>query len=124
MNAALTLSAFNLACSGPSWTLGPKDLPVPEKAIQVHRELRIDLDAGRWCDGECTTTSPIARAQKRVLVLNEPADADRQGESYTEEWVDRESGLLTLRVKIMGALYLQTLRCEKAAFTGHPQLKF
>jgi hypothetical protein len=86
--AVALASTFNLICSGTAWhsseLLGPK---VNER--QFKYVYHVDLTAGRYCVGACTTTAAINKITDTMIIF------DMQERSELDDtliYVDRESG--------------------------------
>lgn len=119
--AAMVLATqFDLVCSG-SRQVG---LSAPEP---IERRIRVDLDAMRWCQFECTRTFPIVEASADTLVLDRAGENDRTAVTrrlttvsrVTGEWrvATLESGFGAVDSYISG-------NCAPADFTGFPSAKF
>lgn len=113
-------AAFNLICQGyqSSSDMMKVDLDPPRQDYSV--TLRIDLSAGRWCADDCTTTRPIYRAEDRMLILDKPM---REG-GVTNFEINRESGEAVENFVVGKTIYLRSMRCAPAPFTGMPARLF
>ena len=117
--AALAASAFNLVCSGAMVTSDRSTPPAP-----TNFELRIDLNASRWCNGDCLETKPIDTVTDTVIGL----EAYHLGPFFIITTVSRESGRYESKMEadINGerVIIATNAQCELAPFTGFPQRKF
>ena len=117
MLAAAT--AFNLTCtvtSGSTMGAPPKKLEHPEAW-----SFRVNLEEGRYCDGDCRATERIAKITSKTLYLRMI-----EGESLKETLqIDRESGDLLHVSEFAGKVVSNwTGTCKVSAFTGLPRRKY
>lgn len=118
-SAASAANAFNLVCAGMMMPLDRSAAPEP-----INFELRIDLDAKRWCRGDCSETIPIQAVGETVILL----EAYELGALFISTTVNRESGNYESKSEASiggrpaGNAIFAT--CERAPFTGFPARKF
>jgi hypothetical protein len=119
--ALAAIAAFNLVCTGTHTSgviLGQK---TPDKPMQT--VVRVDLDAKRWCSGDCESTSAISDVTATAIIFNHRED------KYGDETfiVNRETGKFTDRTRIWWPaerIDLTQGTCVKADFSGFPNRKF
>jgi hypothetical protein len=102
--AAFDLAAFDLSCVGTQSVLGQG------YSSSYQARLRIDLEAMRWCEGECAQARRIEQYNDDTLLLSPTLS------------VDRDSGVMT-SVNPTGAAqrtYLMRAQCSTAPFSGFP----
>ena len=81
------VAAFNLVCTG---MLSTESLPLGKQSRPYTVVYRVDLDAKKWCDGECKGTHPIYEVQPGFLKLEEPQNVDGPSErKYFDSQIDR-----------------------------------
>ena len=120
MTAALTAAAaaFNLVCTGTQAT--SQALAPPTSSLPFSVVYRVDLERGRWCSGDCSSTNPFYSVTVGEIVFR----------SQTEETVryvtkvNRESGAYTDALLVGDRLMITTGKCVKAPFTGLPEQRF
>lgn len=123
-------TAFNLECAGVATeSRGAFLRHEVLKTEPVTRTLRVDLSAGRWCQGECPTTVPIVEVEDAVVTFLKK-DNSVGGLTVDEEMVvHRESGRFVYRrrfgdiVKDM-SVRMEEGQCRRAPFTGFPTKVF
>jgi hypothetical protein len=124
MTSAIVLTAiaaFNLVCTGTHTSgviLGQKTRDTPMQTV-----VRVDLDAKRWCSGDCENTSAIIEVTAIAIIFNQRED------KYGDEafFVNRETGKFTDRTRIWWPAEQVDLTrgtCVKADFSGFPTRKF
>jgi hypothetical protein len=118
LTAAIAAS-FNLACP-VAFVQQIGDLP-PSKANYA-KELRIDLQTNRWCDGKCLETKPISSVTDLELVLQSEAQPDI--DAYDSITVNRESGAFSSHHRINDVSYDETGVCKPRPFSGFPARRF
>lgn len=111
--------AFDLTCSVTSGSImgaPPKKLEHPEKW-----SFRVNLEEGRYCDGDCRATQPIGKITPTTLYLRMI-----EGESLKETLqIDRASGALLHVSEFAGKVVSnQTGTCKVTPFTGLPRRKY
>ena len=101
---------FDLICTGMEtahWNLqtGP-----------VTSRYRVDLQANRWCQGECRVVKPLVEVSPTQLVFDEVKAAYRGDPSERLDFVQRDTG--------KWGFYNRELQgdgtCEPASFSGFP----
>lgn len=120
--AAAALAAFNLTCTGVVTTKSMQ----PEETKPYSHNYRLDLEANKWCEGDCKSTWPIYKVDPGYITLEEPRTVDTVSESYKSRGViDRVKGtesILTSGGK--GALFRFSSWngvCTKGTFSGFPK---
>lgn len=114
--ALQTIAAFNLACAG-TMRSGPLGLALPEGEGEPFTIVyRIDLDAGRWCSGECDATEPLAAVASGEIVLREQ---HHPAGSSVVRFIPG-TGRFTDTVIAGNTATLRSGTCEIAPFTGFP----
>ena len=80
---------FDLVCSGlmKSTSVGGKQVKPYDKTI------RIDLDEGKWCEGECLALHDIAEVQPIQITFTDKEVDTRDEQSFTKEFVNRQTGV-------------------------------
>ena len=118
--ALLAAATFNLVCTGAT-TNGPM-FDINAKGSPVRTVIRVDLDSGRWCSGDCATTSEINEIQETSIIFR--AKEDERGDDFFA--VNRESGKFIDRTRSFSINWstLTIGTCEKAPFTGFPARRF
>lgn len=118
--AAATASAFNLVCVGTQ-TVKTAEPSVKTEETRETREYRIDLDARRWCVGQCTNSFPIASVEPYRLYLDKDKTTDP-----INSWImiNREDGQIIAR-NMFGS-YVNSFigMCVATPFTGLPNRQF
>lgn len=127
MSAAIALATlmawspqFDLVCSGSTRTDGGEPRP-------TERRIRVDLDAGRWCQEECDRTWPIADAAQDVLVFDQEGQGDSAARRVALHRVSRVTGAWYSSVSTRAPIRMLVVTegtCEPAAFSGFPQPRF
>lgn len=114
---------FDLVCTGELTTESINGNEAKPYSVRY----RVNLTDGKWCEGDCADTSPIAKTSPGVIVF-ESIDKDAPSERVRKiNNVSRETGqhlaLYTSR-SIGGAMSIVTMRwkgmCEPAEFSGFP----
>lgn len=113
---ALSL-AFDLMCNGSETQVSKAGL----KEVPYARTLRIDLDSGRYCDGECVTTRLIAKVEPTRITLYDSFGPTGKG---GDQWLDRERGMLFSGSIGVDRTTMAEAQCERRPFSGFPQPKF
>ena len=127
---AAAVAAFNLECavtgtttSGPM-TFGRK----PTSEWHAAKTLRIDLDAGRWCEGDCKETAPIVGMSETVLLLKGSDSSDADKFMDNETYINRETGEFVFRSRMGSLENLLVIMvrgpCRRLPFTGFPTKLF
>lgn len=127
--AAQTVAAFNLVCTG-TYTSG-QFMGRTEERRPAAIVFRVDLDSGRWCSGDCTTTASIQRVSETQIVFRQRGDImHSQSGDMTDEGtiVNRENGELLDRERYWLGNQMRyrmiTGTCERAPFSGFPARRF
>jgi hypothetical protein len=116
--ALQAVASFNLVCTGTEFAaLGDR---TTERPLSVN--YRIDLEAGRYCTGDCSETSALVRVTPQELVM---VSETLPGTSRPSEIsVSRESGQLTWHIVSGDLSYEGFAHCERGPFTGFPRPRF
>ena len=124
---AQSASQFDLVCSGPR-----KDRP-DQSSHPYSQELRLDLDAMRWCQDECKAARPILKLTPDQIILIDTELEERGLHITSKDVIDRIAGTQSEFVstisKITGLapslVYMDFQgACKTAPFRGFPQAKF
>lgn len=116
-------AAFNLICTG---TVSHKDY-FSEGSEPFSRVLRVDLGAGKYCEADCGALFDIHEVQPAMIRLRkEEIDTPRE-RRFLDVTVDREtgrySGLSTSGLG-RGIIIIEWEgKCERAAFSGFPNIQ-
>ena len=116
------LAAFNLVCTGTM--SANKTAPMPDEPYKF--VYRVDLDAEKWCDGECKATHKIASIQPTQITFEDSNEKDPVGgKSAIKSFVNRETGLHVVTSKSVNfgrsMLLIWKGSCERQEFTGFPK---
>lgn len=116
---------FNLVCSGTQWTGVEADRVISskEKGEAFTDIYRVDLERGRWCFGQCTTSQPITKITDNELTLAQEGSGPPVS-GATMISVNRETGYLVHLVFIGGYRFKRNAVCERAPLSGFPARKF
>jgi hypothetical protein len=121
-----SVAAFNLVCTGTQTT---KSL-MTDKSQPYSAVYRIDLDGGKWCEGECKALHPIAHILPTQLQLQSDKVDSPSERSTTSNMIDRETGAHTIlatfsspRDRAYAVMIQWAGQCEKSAFTGFPKFE-
>ena len=118
-----TVAAFNLICTGTTFLGSGTDALKKENQFAYSETFRVDLHSGRWCSGNCATTSPIYSVDPTKIMLKLEEDKTMGWESFI--LLNREDGSILDRTKMGGELMaMSTGNCERAPFTGFPARRF
>lgn len=116
--AAVT-TAFNLSCTGTVKHLGgatPEEKPFA-------RTIVVDLDAKKWCEDDCKSVYDIQDIQPAGLMLVEDTKVTPGvGRYFQRKFVNRETGAYSATLDGYGSLTIYSGKCEKAEFTGFPEI--
>jgi hypothetical protein len=113
---------FNLACSGSLQSLAPAALI--DKTEPYSATYRIDLDAMKWCEADCSTTHSIVEVTPTALTLqSKTVDTPRELDKL-RNYISRETGRHSITAEAgTGASHMAMFwkgQCEASAFTGFP----
>ena len=119
-------ATFNLTCAGTVETttiLGTRTGP-------YSYTYRIDLDAQKWCNGDCEEINPIYSVQPDAIMLENVNTASPTEEERVVDIIDRKTGehsLWSINKNLSNPRYTILMKhkgtCEKSAFTGFPNVK-
>lgn len=115
-------AAFNLVCTGTTYIGAGMTALKKENQSAYSATFRIDLDAERWCSGECTTTEHIYAIGQTKIMLKLEQDEKIGSESFIS--LNREDGSILDRTKVNDFMIMNMGKCERAPFTGFPTRKF
>lgn len=110
---------FDLVCNGAAVV---DDSNGAFERSDVH--LRIDLAAGKWCDGECKVIRDVAEVQPAAIwFVKETAEEAARGLSNWRA-VSRETGIYhhVKDIQHVGKMALIS-KCEPAPFSGFPKIE-
>ncbi|WP_158010769.1 hypothetical protein [Tardibacter chloracetimidivorans] len=118
--AQTTGQRFDLHCTGKRFVGDFKDLSDKSKYLNTTIRYKVDLDSGLWCSGACIETNSIFSVShtKIVLLFEETDDLEQV------VFVNRETGALLDRMRLLPYLVMTTASCAPSAFTGFPARKF
>jgi len=112
-------TAFNLVCLGATFIGDIKK----ENESPFIQTFRIDLDAQRWCAGNCETTSRIFSVSDTMIMLKLEHDKEAGDESFIS--LNRENGVILDRTRFNHQFFsMKTGTCERVPFTGFPAKRF
>jgi len=121
--AALAVTAaFNLVCTGTTYIGTGTAALKKENQSPYSATFRIDLDAERWCSGDCATTEHIYAIGQTKIVLKLEQDEKIGSESFIS--LNREDGSILDRTKVSDFMIMNSGKCERSPFTGFPIRKF
>jgi len=115
-------AAFNLVCSGTTYIGAGMDALKKENQSAYAATFRIDLDAERWCAGDCKTTEHIYAIGLTKIMLKLERDEKIPSESFIS--LNREDGSVLDRSKVADFMIMHIGKCERAPFSGFPIRKF
>lgn len=126
ISAADASEPFNLVCTG---TLSSRSMD-GETEESYRSVYRIDLDRGKWCDGDCEALHDIASVQPTQIALQDKR-VDTPGErSMMANLIDRRTGEHTITATSAtpgrrGSVLIMQWhgQCERAPFTGFPSFE-
>jgi hypothetical protein len=114
---------FNLTCSGTMTTVTIDG----KRAEPYNSTYRLDLDRGKWCEGECKALFEIESVQPTQLTLLSKEVDTPSERSTTSNFIDRETGahhaLATSanpRDRRSTITIAWSGQCTKAPFGGFP----
>jgi hypothetical protein len=111
---------FDLICTGTTKTIGTNgnDGDKPQTV-----RYRIDLDAGRWCEGDCAAGLPIQSVTADNIVLIDRVNGPpiRGTERHS---ISRIAGTVESTIATVGLFMSFHGACAKASFTPLPTPKF
>ncbi|MNT00942.1 hypothetical protein D3C72_1353920 [compost metagenome] len=110
---------FDLACTGNAW-----ERPTGGTGSPAQYRFRLDLDANRWCEGECTRIAEIKSVTADRYVLTDEEYRSRTMRTVNSSWIDRVTGKHSEFNLVSGSLVQGSRReaqCEREPFSGMPQ---
>lgn len=123
MNALVILamlSSFDLSCE-TRYIFGVSEVPPKKVTGKFGPFFKVDLATGRFCEGSCAETHPIAKITATDLFLR----LENTGSLKEYLRISRESGQYESRIQIGdGEPFATTGVCEPKPFTGFPTRKF
>lgn len=111
---------FDLICTG-EWRFSASE-PYERHDFR----LRVDLEAGRYCESECKVTRPIAEVQPNVIIFTAQTDQEKIAGKIVSHSIDRSTGQFTYFTAYRNSFrdfIDQKAICTPAAFSGFPQLE-
>ncbi|MFZ5748231.1 MAG: hypothetical protein ACOY45_11335 [Pseudomonadota bacterium] len=126
ISAADASEPFNLVCTG---TLSSRSMDGETK--KPYRSVyRIDLDRGKWCDGDCEALHDIASVQPTQIALQDKRVDTPSERSMMANLIDRRTGEHTVTATsatpgLRGSVLIMQWhgQCERAPFTGFPSFE-
>lgn len=108
---------FDLICSGSA--------SAAEEAFEpadVH--IRVDLDAKRWCMGDCVVIGTITDVQPGAIWFEKENDSDHARGLQNWRAVNRQTGAYhyVKESRLVGLIAVRS-QCERAPFSGFPLIK-
>lgn len=124
---AQAVAAFNLECSGTTKELLSELGSLNVKTVSekpFSKTYRIDLAAGRWCDGDCIATKPMVEIAETTITLIHTDSSIEGLRADSELVVHRETGAYISRVRFGLTTYWAEGECRRAPFSGFPTRLF
>ncbi|MBY0307940.1 MAG: hypothetical protein K2Q09_04280 [Phycisphaerales bacterium] len=112
-------AAFDLWCEGTKSRVDGTGI----KESHYEHAFRVDLAAGRYCDGDCSMTRAIMRIEPTKITFYGSDQPGLSG-SWSELSVNRESGELADEFMGVNSWTTTNAKCERRPFSGFPQPKF
>lgn len=110
-------TAFNLWCEGTETKMSKAGL----QEIRYTRLYRINLENGRYCDGDCATTQVLSKVDPYRITFYEGYGPTGYG---SEKSINRENGeLVEMAIRADGTSGVLA-KCERRPFSGFPQQQF
>jgi hypothetical protein len=120
--ALQAVAAFNLFCTGTE--VHNPDLRTRTSSQRPFTEvIRVDLEARRWCSGDCRETFPIAQITNTQIVFASNT-SDRAATDWVNVRVHRESGTYLSEMLLSDRISIRNGTCQRAPFTGFPRRRF
>lgn len=119
LQAAAAALTFNLICTG---TMEARTVDGIDNEPYRY-EYRIDLQRGKWCEGDCRALHDFVRVSQTQLTL-EDVNIDTPHERRTSlNLINRETGEQRIFASTRHLLLMEWRgTCERAAFSGFPTL--
>jgi hypothetical protein len=121
--AAAVASTFNLLCSGEVKSFGAGEAG----SEPFEKIYRVDLDSGKWCEGECSEQKPLAKVTGTSLTLEDELTEGATNRTERMSMVSRETGEFVSKSIALASYGRLSLfyrgRCDVAQFTGFPELE-
>ena len=112
-----TPTAFDLWCDGTETKTSKAGL----QEIHFTRLYRINLENGRYCDGDCATTQVLAKVDQYRITFYDSYGPTGFG---SERSINRENGeFVEMAVRPDGTNGVLA-KCERRPFSGFPQRQF
>ena len=87
----------------------------------------MDLDSGKWCEGECSEQKPLAKVTGISLTLEDELTEGATSRTERMSMVSRETGEFVSKSIILGSYGKLSLyysgQCEAAPFSGFPEFE-
>lgn len=116
-------TAFNLSCTGE---YKRTDVLGAQPPKEFSHNLRIDLDAKKWCEGECKRQWDIKAVEPTIITFEDKTEETSAGVSTTKWTINRETAnysyVYTSRDRLMVTV-IKSGKCEKSDFTGFPTIE-
>ena len=119
-------ATFNLTCTG---TMESKTI-FGEETEPYSYTYRMDLDAQKWCDGECKALFPIHAIHPTEIELQYDKSSSPSEEKLTANSIDRETGRQSILATSKNPRDPRSIliikwegMCEKSDFTGFPKFE-
>ncbi len=114
---ALAADQFDLACKGDKWTVQG------EPSAPYDFRVRVDLAAGKWCDGDCKAVQSLYSSSNDELVLTDEGTLNSRMEMSRVVTFDRKAGnfhSLFVQVRPTEGYLEYWAKCTTEAFTRFP----
>lgn len=86
--AIAAAAAFNLVCAGHQEARGV----MFSEDKDYSTVFRVDLDQGKWCEGDCKRVNDIVRVEPSTIVLRDISKGDHPRTYRESETLDRVTG--------------------------------
>lgn len=122
LQAAVAVAAFNLVCTGTMERHGYEE----DAREPYSMTLRINLDAGRWCEADCASVMDIHGVTPTQITLQDSDEGSDAFHMRTLHFIDRVSGAHHMFINSEGRFSGPSVsrwegHCEPAPFTGFPE---
>lgn len=124
MIALLLAAAMVLQASPQQFDLVCQETARSGRPAATEYRFRIDLDANRWCEGDCSRPRDIAAVTADRYTLVDSQHRSRTMRTSNKSWIDRVTGEHWEQNQAIGSLTQiesREGRCERAPFSGMPQ---
>ena len=118
--AAPPQQKFDLVCTGET----KRDLTALGSPYNV--TLHVDLEARKWCEGECSKIYDIAEVQPSIIYFEKESSEDKLLHNQRAHFVNRQNGGYIRHISERVEAGIASFRserftqgvCEKAPFSG------